>query len=108
MQLSSSRIDDLARGYLVYLHRRFSTAPSLRPINNAQLRKLQTWIALFSFNAELQAQLMAYLRDRGRSRRRERMEAAYRGYMDGVFAVEDERILVRLLQIDSRIKSDEF
>lgn len=95
MQLSDPRIDELSRGYLAYLQRRSSTAPSLHPISNTQLRKLRTWIALFSLNAEMQAKLMAYLRDHGRSPRRQRMEAMYRGYMDGVFAVEDERLLVR-------------
>jgi hypothetical protein len=103
MQLSDSRIEELSRGYLAYIQRRSSTAPSLRPISNTQLRKLRTWIALFSLNAEVQAKLMAYLRGRGRKKRRERMEAMYRGYMDGVYAVEDERLLVRLLEMCSAI-----
>lgn len=51
----------------------------------------------------MQAKLLAYLRDSGRKKRRERMEAMYRGYMDGVYAVEDERLLVRLLEMGSAI-----
>jgi hypothetical protein len=95
MQLSNQRIEELSHGYLAHLQRRPS-ARTTHPhaITNPELRKLRTWIALFSMNPAMQEQLLAYVRDRGRTARRKRMRQTYEGYMKGVDAVTDERVLV--------------
>lgn len=94
MQLSNQRIEELSRGYLAHLQRHPSNRAAPHAITNPELRKLRTWIALFSMNAPMRDQLLAYVRDRGRIGRRKRMRQAYEGYMNGVDAVKDERILV--------------
>lgn len=45
-------------------------------------------------NAAMQERLVSYVRDKGRAQRRQRMRRAYEGYMNGVDAVSDERLLV--------------
>jgi hypothetical protein len=94
MQLSNQRIEELSRGYLAHLQRRPSNHAAPHAITNPELRKLRTWIALSSMNPALQDQLLAYVRDRGREGRRKRMRQTYEGYMKGVDAVTDERVLV--------------
>jgi hypothetical protein len=95
MLLSNQRIEELSRGYLAHLQRHPSnhTAPP-HAITNPELRKLRTWIALFSMNPAMQDQLLAYVRNRGRTARSKRMRQTYEGYMSGVDAVTDERVLV--------------
>ena len=103
MQLSQQRIGELARGYLSHLHRRPSNRSAAPPhaFTPADLRKLETWLALFSMNAGMQERLVSYVRDKGRARRRQRMRRAYEGYVNGVDAVSNERLLVCFGAIDN-------
>lgn len=96
MQLSQHRVGELSRGYFARLQRPPSNrrAAAQHAITNQEIRKLRTWITLFSMNPGMQEQMVTYIRDRGRSKRRQRMRQTYEGYMNGVDTTTEE-ILVR-------------